>query len=346
MIAAAADPEAAPDAASDTAPGEAPGPVPAGAPGRRPARSGRLPWRTALAGALVVTLLRPASWAVALAGFLAGGGLVIVTWPIVVLPTPTGLQNALGTPVSSLVFGGPSAGFLAIAAAAAAAGLALLVGALLAGAWAERHTIVMALDAAAEEGLIGAAPDLRGAPGAGRVALVRLASLAPVAVVAVLSWQPIYDATYRELTVPSELVTPLPIRVVGAVPGLLAAIVLTWLASDAAAAVGVRRLVLERRSVLAAWLLGWAALVRRPHRVLAAELGGLAGLALLSAPSLVAAVIGWGRVRSMVVSGDQPAAALAAVLIWVAVWVGGLALAGVGASFRSAVATMEAVRPG
>ena len=79
----------------------APDPSPSTAGGPR----GRLPWGTVISGAFVVTLLRPVSWALGLAGFLAGGGLLLVAWPILVLPTPTGLQNALGGPVSSLVFG-------------------------------------------------------------------------------------------------------------------------------------------------------------------------------------------------------------------------------------------------
>ncbi len=306
----------------------------------------RLRWRSALAAAFVVTLVRPASWAVGLAGFLAGGGIVLFTWAIVVLPTPTGLQNALGSPMSKLVLGTPTPELIVLVAAGSAGVLAVLSGGLVAGAWAERQGIEMTLEAGEEEGLITTRPDLRGAPGTGRVALVRLASLVPPALAAVLAWQPLYDVIYRELILPSELVTPLPLRVIRAVPLLLAGIGVTWLLSDAAASVGVRRLVLERRSVPVAWVLGWVALVRRPHRVLGTALAGGAALVLLSAPSLLAAAIAWGRVRDLVVSGREPALALAAVLVWVTIWLVGLALAGVGAAFRSSLATMEATDRG
>ena len=47
------------------------------------------------AGAVVATLVRPVAWVLGLVGFLAGGGLAIVAWPIVVLPTPTGAGGAL-----------------------------------------------------------------------------------------------------------------------------------------------------------------------------------------------------------------------------------------------------------
>lgn len=305
-----------------------------------------LPWRSAMAAAFVVTLARPASWVVGLAGFLAGGGIVLFTWAIVVLPTPTGLQNALGTPMSRLVLGAPTPELLALAAAALVGVLAVAAGGLLAGAWAERQGIEMALQAAEDEGLITTRPDLRGAPGTGRVALVRLASLGPPLIAAALAWQPLYDVTYRELILPSELVTPLPLRVISQVPWLLAGVTVTWLLSDAAASAGVRRLVLERRSVPAAWALGWAALVRRPHRVLGTALAGTGTLALLAGPSLLAAAVGWERVRDLVGAGREPVPALAAVLVWVSIWLGGLVLAGAGAAFRSAAATMEAVRRG
>ena len=240
-----------------------------------------------MSGAFLVTLVRPASWAMGLAGFLAGGGIVIMTWPILVLPTPTGLQNALGAPVSSLVFGSPSGQLLGLVAAGILLVLAILTAALVAGAWAERQGIEIALAAAVDEGLITVSPDMRGAPGTGRVAVIRLLSLVPVAVALALAWKPLYDVTYHELILPDDLVTPLPIRVIGALPWLLAGILATWLVSDTAAAEGVRRLVLERRSVPVAWALGWLDLVRRPLRVFGAAILGLAALVLLTGPSLL-----------------------------------------------------------
>jgi len=305
----------------------------------------RMPWRSAMAAAFVVTLVRPASWAVGLAGFLAGGGILVFAWSIVVLPTPTGLQNALGTPLSKLVLGTPTPELIALIGLAVAGVLAVVACGLLAGAWAERQGIEMALEAAEDEGLIASRRDLRGAPGMGRVALVRLASLAPVVVAAALAWQPLYDVTYRELILPAELLTPLPVRVIRAVPSLLAGIVVTWFLSDAAAAAGVRRLVMERRSVVAAWALGWGDLVRRPHRVLGTSLVGIGMLVLLAGPSMLAAVVGWTRVRDLVLSGQEPVLALAAVLVWVSIWLGGLVLTAVAAAFRTAAATLEAVRP-
>ena len=310
-----------------------------------PAPAVRLRWGATISGSVVVTLVRPLSWAVGLAGFLAGGGLVLVTWPILVLPTPTGLQNALGGPVSSLVFGAPSGALVALIVGGLAGGVVLFLVGLLIGAWAERHGIEIALDAAAEEGIVAPAVDLARAPGVGRIALVRLLSLAPVVIAMLLVWRPLYDVTYRELTLPDDLATPLPLRVLLDAPALVAAIVITWLVSDAAGAVGVRRLVMERRPVLVAWLLGWGDLVRRPQRILPTALVGLAATLLVAGPGLVAAALGWARVREVMTSGDDPIPGLAAVLIWVTVWLGALVLAGVAAAFRSATWTLELPRP-
>ena len=309
-----------------------------------------MPWRATIMSAFVVTLIRPASWAFGLLGFLAGGGLVIVAWPILVLPTPTGLQNALGTPVSTLVVGTPSGVLVALIVAGVLLAAATVVLATLTGAWAERRGIVLALEAAADEGLLprGEGPsrdeDLAGAPGPVRITIIRLLALVPVLVALLFAWQPIYDAAYRELILPDDLVTPLPFRVIRAVPGLLAGLGVTWLVADAAAAVAVRRLVLERRPVLVAWLLGWADVIRRPHRILASALVGIAVIVLLLGPALLASAGGWARVRDALLEGRDAPLVLAAVAIWVATWLGGLVLVGVAAAFRTAAWTFEIPR--
>ena len=237
----------------------------------------RLALGDAWAAAVVATLVRPLSWALGLLGFLAGGGLVLVAWPILVLPTPTGIQTILGAPITTLVFGVPTAGLILLAASAVIGGFALVAGAVVMGAWAERQGIGVTLEAAAEEGAIEAIP-LEGAPGTLRVTVVRLLALGPVVVVMVLSAQRVYDVVYRELILPDDLVTPLPVRVAAALPVHLGALLLAWLLADSAAAMGVRRLVLERRSVGSAWVLGWYEVVRRPLRVLGTAIGGaLAG---------------------------------------------------------------------
>ena len=306
-------------------------------------RAGRLSLGPVLSGAIIVSLVRPTSWVVGLAGFLAGGGLVLVAGPILVLPTLTGLQTMLGGPLTTLVFGTPAAALALLAVGVAALVMAVAVAGALAGGWAERRGIGIALDAAAEEG-ITAPVSLDGAPGIGRVAVLRLLALVPVVVVLAICWSPLYDTVYRELILPSELVTPLPVRVILDVPWILAALGITWLLADSAAAIAVRRLVVERRPTARAWLDGWIELVRRPYRVLPAATAGLLVLALLMGPSLVAAQVGWTRVRDILLVGRDPVVTLLSVVVWVAVYLGCLVLAGVASAIRAAAMTLVAVR--
>jgi len=311
-----------------------------------PAVSGRprLPWRSAVEAGVVVTLVRPETWVVALAGFLAGGGVVALAWPILVLPTPSGIQNMLGAPISTLAFGDPSPELVRVAVVAGVLLVALFVAGLLTGAWAERRGIVLVLDGAAEEGYTTSTPPLAGAPGPVRIAVVRVAALVPPLVVFAIGWPTLYSVVYKELILPEDLATPLPIRVITQVPLLLAAIVVSWLLADAAAAVGVRRLVLERRRVLRAWALGWADLVRRPHRIIPVALLGDLALVLSAGPALVLAALAWVRVREALELGGGPLIGLAVVALWVAIWLGAVVLAGVGAAIRASLFTLEGAR--
>jgi hypothetical protein len=172
------------------------------------------------------------------------------------------------------------------------------------------------------------------------VALLRLASLGPPLVAFAAIWSTLYDVTYRELILPEDLATPLPIRVIAKLPVPLLVVVLTWLVADTAAAAGVRRLVLDRRGLAAAWVLGWIAVIRRPIRLLALALFGVIGQALAFAPALVAAAIGWGMLRGTLELGRDLWLQLAMSATWVAIWLAALALASVGSAFRSALSTL------
>lgn len=349
----------------------------------------RLGWHSVIAGAILVTLARPTTWLVALAGLLAGGGVVLLAWPILTLPTPAGIQNLLGAPVSTLVFGGPTAALLGLVALAALAAVAVSSAGLLTGAWAERQGIVLVIDGAADDGRIApsahrriasppssahgriaqAAPPLQPAqsategqaapppqpassprqPGGATivaVAVVRLLGLLPSVVAGVLALPTVYAVTYRQLILPDDLAVPLPLRVVSEIPGLLALLALVWLLADAAAAVGVRRLVLEGRGPLAAWALGWVDLTRRPHRIVSAVLLGDLALIALAGPALLASTVLWRWGRGVLEALTDSPVGVVAVVLWVAVWLAAVVLAGVGSAVRSALLTLEgAPRP-
>lgn len=303
--------------------GAVPGSVPAG-----PVR--------AVAGAAVFTARRPRAWLLALAGFLGRGGVLVLGLPLLVLPTPTGISNALGGPLSSAVFGAPSRELLLLVVGAGLGAVALLVGGALLGAWAERAGVALALGRSF----------LPGAPGTGRVALVRLLGLVPVAVALAASGPGLAGAVYRELILPDELATPIVLRVLADVPGQVALVAGAWLLGDAAAALGVRRLLLDGRRVPSAWLLGWADLVRHPVRVLVAGVAGWAVALPLLLAGLAAASGAWVRLREAMLAAADPGAILAGLLALPAAWLGTLVLAGIAAAFRNAAWTREVAARG
>lgn len=318
--------------------------VTAAPPSEAVAAHPRLGWRSAIAAAVMVTLLRPATWVVALAGFLAGGGIAILAWPILVLPTMSGLQNILGAPVSTLAFGNPSSELIEFVVGTTIGGVAALVAGLLTGAWAERRGIELVLAGAADEGYAAPARSLRGAPGPARIAVLRATALIPPLIVGALAWPTLYNVTYKELILPEDLATPLPVRVIAQVPALLGLLLASWILADAAAAVGVRRLVVERRGLALAWALGWVDLVRRAHRLVPIAVLGTVALALAAGPALIAAAIAWVRVREALELSEGGLVGIIVVALWVAIWLGSVVLAGVGAAIRAALFTMEGAR--
>jgi hypothetical protein len=310
-------------------------------PEPRPAQ--RLRWGGVVFAAAVVTLVHPATWVFGLAGFLARGGIVLLALPVVVLPTLSGLQNVLGGPVSTLLFGAPSPQLVSVLVAGAAAVLVLFFVGMVVGAWAERVGIEEALRVAEDEGL---APPWRGPEGRDivRIALLRVLGLVPLGVALLLAWPAIFEAAYREFLLPFELQTPLLLRIVRLVPLTLVGVGVAWLIGDAAASVAVRRLVLERRSFLSAWLIGYLDLVRRPHRVLGTALVTTGVFMLLVGPALLAAATGWSRLRTLVLEGRDPVGIAIALGLFVVIWLGGVILAGAAAAFRNAAWTFELPR--
>ncbi len=302
-------------------------------------------WRATIGGSVAVTLLRPVTWALGLAGFLAGGGILLVGLPVAVLPTPSGLQNALGGPVSTLVVGTPSAALIALIVGALIAAISAVIAGVVIGAWAEREGALEVIAAARDEGLAGG-PALPPPPSVARVAMVRFLSLIPLAIAAGLAWRPLYDATYQELILPTHLATPLPLRVMRAVPLPLLMVGIVWLVSDAAAALGVRWLILERRRAIVAWLHGWLELGRRPLLTLGIAVLGIGVLIVVIGPAMLAAVTAWGHVRTMLLGATDAVDGIVMVAAWVAIWLAALVLAGLAAALRAAAWTILALPPG
>ncbi len=310
----------------------------------------------ALTGALLVTLASPATWPLALAAFLLRGGLLLVALPILVLPTPVGLGNVLAPTLNAFVFGGVTAGLLLLVAAIVLAGLAWLVaGGLLAAILeAEAARIVVANEETTLPAGIRAhqmaVDDLphtltprvarRRRAEAGRVLVARVLAHLPLGVA--LSWGSVrlVAVTYHELTNPADVTTPLVWRVLLASPEVVAVILLTWMVGQTLGAMAARRVVLTRGGPFRALWDASAAWLRQPLVVLADFWLPTIALGLALAPSAIAAASAGDIVRAAMSQPDDPLRIGLAVMLFVSLWVVGLALTGFICAWRAAVWTI------
>jgi hypothetical protein len=310
----------------------------------------------ALGGALLVTVASPATWPLALAAFLLRGGLVIVALPIVVLPTPVGIGNLLAPTLTAFVFGGVSVELVAMIVTVVLAALTWLVagGILAAILEAEAARIVAAHDDVALAA--GARPpelaievpsnphdvpaSRRQRTEAARVFLAR--ALAHLPLIVALGWGAVrlLAITYRELTNPGDVATPLVWRVLLSSPDVVVAIVLTWMLGQALGALAARRVVLARGGILWALRDGSATIARRPLVILADFWLPTLALGLVLAPSALAAASAGDVVREAMNTSGDPLALFLAVVLFVSLWVVGLVLASVICAWRAAVWTV------
>jgi hypothetical protein len=286
--------------------------------------------------------------AIALAGFLARGGILALLVPIVVLPTPAGLANVFAPFVVQLYFGHVSVGVVTLAAVAIAVLTAWLV---VGGAVGAAGDLTLIKAAADDDEL---RPDAATAHEPGRSSirtgtvfralLVRLVAHAPLIVVLAWSAGRIYQATYGELTSPFEVLTPLVIRVLGDVPDAIAAVLVTWVLGEVAGGLGVRYLILDRRSTLGAVLMGWWHLLRHPVSSLATLLATTLPVVAAAALGYAIATIGWGLVAGTVLGTGDALLAIGAVVALVAAWLAGLIVIGLVTCWRGVVWTAEWLR--
>jgi hypothetical protein len=307
---------------------------------------------TTLTASFLVTLVRPATWPLALAAFLLRGGIVIVLAPIVAIPSVVGVGNVLAPTITSIALGGLSPMDLAVVAGLALGGLIVLVfGALLAAAAEAEGTRIVASDdevvALADDHPAGQPIASAGVSGtsrgqAGRILAVRLVAFLPLGLVLIWGSVRVVAVAYRELTVPSETATPIAVRVLGGVSEVVALVIVAWLFGQIIGALGARQVVLGDASVRAALVAAIARLVRRPVHALVIEILPLAVLVLVLVPSAAAAGTAWDAVRASLSTGDSAVASLGLVGLFVGLWIGGLALTAVASAWRAAAWTVDA----
>jgi hypothetical protein len=295
-----------------------------------------------LVASLLVTLARPATWALALATFLVRGGFLLVLAPIVVLPTAVELGNLMAPVLTTLLFRGvtPLVALLQVVGGAAFM-IWLLVGGLLAAA-AETE-VVRRVAADDEVWLPGERSRLAPATHpTRRVLLVRLAAYLPLLLVALpLSSYRFVLVGYDELTSPSAGGLPLAIRIALGASDAVALLVVTWLLGEMVGALAARRVVLAGDGARRA--LGWAIgrLARRPVRNLALSVVPLVPLAVVLVIVGTAGSATWDALRAALSIGGDRLLALLLLMVLVALFAGGLLLIGVASAFRAAVWTVD-----
>jgi hypothetical protein len=293
--------------------------------------------RAALAEALLVTLAIPATWPLALATFLLRGGLLLVVLPIVVLPSPVSLANVLGPALTTVVLSGVPVELAVVAALSALAVVAWVVIGGFVAAVLEAEGVLLV--AAHDEGE-GPAVDGGRAISPSVVARAFAArAIAHVPTVIAILWglARLVEATYRELTSPSDVVSPIALRVLRGAPEVIVTVGLAWGFGELIGGLAVRRIVLGGSTVGTALRQSALTAIRRPAVVLVGFLVPAAGLAVVLLPSAASTGTAWGVVRAAMGSSATVIGSTVAVMILVALWLVGLVLIGVTCAWRAAV---------
>jgi hypothetical protein len=298
--------------------------------------------RAALAEALLATLSTPATWPLALAAFLLRGGLLLVLLPIVVLPSPVSLGNVLGPALTTVVLSGVP---VELAILVGAMGLAAIVwvlgGGLVAAALeAEGARIVAGRDDGPQRGTASE----RGISGqvALRIFAARLVAHVPTSAAFVWAAARLVSVAYRELTSPSDIVSPIVWRVLRGAPEVIVVLGIIWMAGEIVGGLAARRIALGGVDVPRALGQAVVAMIRRPLVALVGFWVPAIVLALVLLPSASAAALAWGAVRVAMGTSSNPIGSMLAVLVFVVLWTVGLLLIAVTTAWRAAVWSVAA----
>ncbi len=296
-----------------------------------------------LRAAARIVLAEPALWPVGLAGFLARGGIVVFALPIVVLPSVVGLTTFIGPGAISAA--GLSPRFVGLVALTTTLLVGWIVVATLVGAAVDRTLVRSIVGLERSDGPATSAPGARRPAEVSLAALfvVRLVSLVPFAVGVAIGGARLGQVGYQELILPSDATTPLVVRILAAAPEVVALLIVSWLIGELVGAVAVRIAILDRRTPgrSLAGALGW--IVRHPAR----SIGLLAATVVVGivavAPAIVAGIAAWNAVRTALLSGDDPLTTVLLVGLFVLVWLAGLGVTGIVATWRSAAWSLAVV---
>ena len=295
-----------------------------------------------LADALLITLETPSTWPLALATFLLRGGLLVVVLPIVVLPSPVSLGNVLGPALTTVVLSGVPVELTVVAGSIALGAVAWVVlGGLVAGSLeAEGSRLVVDRDDAG-----GPAADPAGTgvdrPSATtiatRVLQARLVAHLPTALA--LSWGStrLVTVAYRELTSPSDVVSPIALRVLRGAPEVIVIVGALWILGEIVGGLAARRMAIAGTGTRGGLGDALETAIRQPVLVAAAFLVPAAGLIVILLPAAAAASAAWVAVRIAMANASGPFGAALSVFLFVGLWMLGLLLIAVTSAWRAAV---------
>jgi hypothetical protein len=296
-----------------------------------------------LVASLLVTLAKPSTWALGLTTFLVRGGIVLVIAPIVVLPSSVGLGNVLAPTITVLAFVGISPEVARLIGGIGAVTIAwLLIGGLFA-ALVELDAMATVLAEADER---PAASRVRtrigGRERAVRILLARLLAHVPTSLALAWGGSRVVAVAYTELTLPSDVVTPITLRVVrGAADGVIA-IVVAWLIGEAIGGLAARRIGIDGAGALAGVRYAAARVIRHPIRVLALAFVPLAALAAVGVLFALASRLAWDAVRGVLAEPGPSPSRVGTIAIFIGLWGAGLVLIALVSAWRAAVWTVEA----
>lgn len=292
-----------------------------------------------LVSSLLATLAHPISWPVALAAFLVRGGIVLFLIPIVALPSPVGLSDVFAPFITSVALGGITPDLVVLAAAACASVVALI---LLAAWFAAAMEGALVRDAPAWDELDPQrviAPFRRGE--ATRIMGARLFAHLPFAVALAWSATRVVDATYRELSRPDDVTTPIALRVLGSLPEVVALVLVTWVLGQIVGAIAARRIVIAGTSIGGGLKAALAESVRRPLQQLVLFAVPAVVLLAVVLPTAAATTSTWDRVRIAIAESVGAIEGILTVSVFVGLWLGGLVLVSMVCAWRAAAWTLD-----
>lgn len=291
---------------------------------------------SALARAVTATRERPALWIVALCGFLARGGIVVLVLPMIPLPSTVGMATFVG-PTSVTAAGLTPDSVARIGLLAAAVVAWILVGNVV-GALTDR-TIVAAVVPASR------ATEPATARSVFSIVAVRLVALLPFIAVVAVTARSVGELVYQELILPSDITSPIVLRVVQGARLQAGAIVLAWVVGEVLGGIAVRLAILEGRSFGRAIGGALVHVVRHPLPTVAGSLAGLAVLLVATVPVLMAIAVAWSGLGAAVSGPLDGSAVAGSTIVVVFAWAAAGLLAAIAAAWRGALWTVLVAGP-